>query len=322
MLTKLLIPGTSLRAAEIALGAVGWGTRADERRVEELYALYRNAGGNVIDTAHVYAAWLPNGNGSSERAVGELLRRRNDRRHIVLVTKGGHPSMEGYPRPDAYMSPERVRRDIEESLQRLGVETIDLYFLHRDDPRVPVGEVIAVMNEAVAEGRIRYFGASNWPVERIEEANRYASGLSRAGAEQMGFVASQPEFSLAEPNAPVPTRDPATRFLRASDIAWHERTGMPAFCYTAAAQGYFATGGKNGAAAYDNPTSRARLLRAQELASKLNVTPAQIALAYVRRQRFPAIPIVGTENPAHLREALDAARIPLTETQAGWLVTG
>ncbi|HVS72713.1 MAG TPA: aldo/keto reductase [Phycisphaerae bacterium] len=322
MLKKLLIPGTSLRVSEFALGTAPWGSRTPQPTVTQLYDLYRAAGGNVLDTAHVYASWLPNGNGASERSIAQLLAARNDRRQIVLVSKGGHPTFEGYSRPDRYMDPALVRQDLRESLQRLAVDTIDLYFLHRDDPRVPVAEIIDALNDAVADGQIRYFGASNWSTARMDEANRYAAGLSHPGAEKMGFVASQPEFSLAHPNAPEPTSEPANRFLRDADLAWHQHTGMPAFCYTPAAQGYFASNGQKGAKAFDNPTSRARLARAKELAGKLRVTPAQIALAFVRNQPFPAIPILGNETPQHLQESLDAAAITLTPDQLTWLTNG
>jgi aryl-alcohol dehydrogenase-like predicted oxidoreductase len=322
MLKKLLVPGTSLRVSEMALGTVYWGTRTDAAAVEALYDAYREAGGNVIDTAHIYAAWMPNGNGASERAAGAVLKSRGDRRQAVVITKGGHSNEDFYPRPGRFLSPERVRQDIQESLERLGVDTIDLYFLHRDDRRVPVDEVIGMLNEAVAEGWIRYFGASNWSVERMEEANRYAAGLSNAGAINMGFVASQPEFSLAEPNAAEPTGDPALRFLRPKDLAWHARTGLPAFCYSPTAQGYFSTGGEKGAKAYDNATSRARLERVRDLSGRLGFAPGQVALAYVRHQPFPTIPILGTENVKHLHEALGAVAVPLTGEQVRWLAEG
>lgn len=322
MLKKLLIPGTSLRVSEMALGTVYWGTRCDEKCVGALYDGYREAGGNVVDTAHIYAAWMEGGVGASERAMGQILKARGDRRQVVVVTKGGHPAEPFYARPDRYLSPEVVRKDIRESLERLGVDTIDLYFVHRDDARVPVGEIIGMLNEAVAEGWIRYFGESNWRRERVEEANKYAAGLSSAGQLNMGFVASQPEFSLAEPNAAETGKDPATRFFRAGDIAWQARAGLPAFCYTPAAQGYFATGGKKGAKGYDNATSRARLARVGELAGRLGFTPGQIALAYVRHQPFPAIPILGTENVEHLREAMAAVAVPLTAEQVRWLAEG
>jgi aryl-alcohol dehydrogenase-like predicted oxidoreductase len=317
MMKHVLIPGTSLRVSEIALGAMPWGTRAPADAAAALYDAYRAAGGNVVDTAHIYAAWEPGGGGASERAVGEVLRRHGDRRQVIVISKGGHPAEPFYPRPDRYLAPETVRRDITESLDRLGLDMIDLYFLHRDDRRVPVGEIIDLLNEEVLAGRIRYFGASNWATDRLEAANRYADGGSYTG-----FVASQPEFNLARPNAPMHADDPALRWLSPADVAWHARTGLPAFCYSPAARGYFATAGQRGATAYDNDLSRARLARATGFAAHVGATVSQIALAYVLAQPFPAFPIVGTADPAHLRDALGAPRFRLTADQVRWLENG
>ena len=327
MLRPLLIPGTSLRVSEMALGVMNWGTSVAFDAALRLFDAYRAAGGNVLDTAHVYASWTKtpdgdNGLGSSEKMVGRLLKQRDgQRRQLVIISKGGHPSFAPeYIRPPAYLSPAVVRQDLQESLERLGLPMLDLYFLHRDDRRVPVAEIVDTLNELVAEGRTRYFGASNWSAARIAEANAYAATKG-----VMGFVASQPEYSLAVPRGgskaggAEPPDDLATRFLTAADLAWHNHTGFAAFCYSPTARGYFATAGAKAAAAFDHPDTRARLARAQELAPKKGATPNQIALAWLRGQKFPAVPILGPSNVDHLRDALGAADVRLTPEEARWL---
>jgi aryl-alcohol dehydrogenase-like predicted oxidoreductase len=303
----------------MALGVMPWGTKVPLARAMELYEVYRGAGGNVLDTAHIYAAWEEHGQGASERALGEVLRKAGDRRQVIVASKGGHPAEPFYARPERFLSPEVVKRDIRESLERMGIDMIDLYFLHRDDRRVPVDEIIGMMNEEVSEGRIRYFGASNWSIARMAEANAYAT-RSKEGL--MGLVASQPEFSLAQVNGEAPTGDPALRWLTEEDAAWHEQTGMPAFCYSPTAKGYFASGGTRGAERFENAVSRGRLARATELAGKLGVAPNQVALAWVLAQRFRAIPILGTGDVKHLREGLESERIALTQDQVKWLRDG
>jgi aryl-alcohol dehydrogenase-like predicted oxidoreductase len=331
MLKQLLIAGTSLRVSEMTLGTMNWGSSVSHERMFELYDLYRAAGGNVLDTAHLYACWQNrangrNGLGASEEAIGHLLKNRDgERRRLVIISKGGHPSFApDYVRQADYLSPELVRKDLTESLSRLGLPMIDLYFLHRDDRRVPAGEIVDLLNELVSEGRIRYFGASNWSAARIAEANAYAT---REGL--MGFVASQPEYSLAVPKAgvqiggiwaaPEPADDLATRFLTATDLAWHHQTGFAAFCYSPTARGYFATGGTKAADAFDHPETRARLARAQELAAKKGATANQIALAWLRGRKFPAMPIVGPSTVEHLKDALGAAEVKLSEQETEWL---
>jgi aryl-alcohol dehydrogenase-like predicted oxidoreductase len=327
MLRPLLIPGTALRVSEIALGTMNWGTTVVHDEAARLFDAYRAAGGNVFDTAHVYACWArtpegEHGLGASERTLGRILKdRESNRRLLMIITKGGHPTWPpDYPRPAEYLAPAVIRRDLGESLERLGTDWVDLFFLHRDDRRVPVAEIIDVLNEIAAEGPMRYFGASNWSHIRIAEANEYAA---RKGV--MGFVAAQPEFSLGVPTGgtkdggPASANDTDTRFVTPGDILWHEKTGFPMFCYSPTARGYFATAGAKAATDFDHPESRARLARARELAVRKGATPNQVALAWIRGQKFLAVPIIGSASVAHLGDALAAPDLRLTPEEVAWL---
>ena len=313
-----VLPNSSLDLSAMALGNGPFTPGLQPETAERLYALYRDAGGNTFDTAHCYCFWMPNGNGASERALGRCIRTFNDRNNVCIATKGGHPAvLPDYPRPDSFLAPETLAADINDSLERLGFDTIDLYLLHRDDPRMPVSVIIGALNAHIAAGRVRAIGVSNWTTARIAEANAYAhsNGLH-------GFVASQPQFSLAHTNTPEPQNDPAMRCLYDHDIVWHSQSQLPVLCYSPTAGGYFASDGVRGKDAHDNPTSRARLERAKELASKLGATPNQIALAYLMAQPFRCIPILGTSDPAHLADGLASANLELTATQARWLRDG
>lgn len=197
------------------------------------------------------------------------------------------------------------------------MDRIDLYYLHRDDPRVPVGEILDALNAEIARGRVRHLGASNWSTARIAAANEHAKARGLRG-----FVASQPQWSLAHPNAEPPKADPATRFLMEDDVRWHVAQQMAAIPYSSTARGYFATNGQAAKDAYDNSVSRARLERAQELASRLGCTPGQVALAYLMCQSFPVIPILGTLKVAHLEEDLAADQVRLTPEEVRWLREG
>src|SRR5690606_3513631 len=111
-------------------------------------------------TAHIYAAWREGGWGASERTLGEWMRAHGNRRELVLGTKGGHPPLD---RMEEYRgSRECLERDLSESLERLGVDYVDVYWLHRDDPTREVGEMIETLAGFVRDGRIRSYGASNW----------------------------------------------------------------------------------------------------------------------------------------------------------------
>ena len=165
---SLRLAGIELTLSRFCLGTIYWGTKLVGNDIERLYDTFRDAGGNFFDTAHIYAAWLPEGDGASESALANVVRRRGDRAKVVLATKGGHPHLnDKYTRPDNYLSPEVITRDIRQSLERLGDDHIDLFYLHRDDPRVPVKEIIDLLNEHVNAKRVHALGASNWTTARI-----------------------------------------------------------------------------------------------------------------------------------------------------------
>lgn len=313
-MTHTQLPGTDLAVSPLCLGLGGFGTRVAGASAVRLLEQFLQAGANFVDTAHCYAAWLPDGAGASERQLGEAIRQLDCRAEIVIATKGGHPAIEpGYPRPDGYLAPEVIAADIDDSLQRLGVETIDLYQLHRDDPRVPVDEIMAALNAEVRRGRVRHLGASNWSVERLAAANEYA------GLHALRWLSvSQIHFSLADPQWPVGP-DPTMRYLTATDREWHARTRLPVLAYSSSAGGYFAGRAEAG---YGTPVNAARRDRARELAAHRGATPTQVALACLRHQPFPVYPIVGTLDEAHLAEAVGAMDLSLTADEATWLREG
>lgn len=305
---------TDLAVSVVCYGAGGFGSARQGAELDALLKVYRDAGGNFLDTAHCYAFWTPEGSGCSERAIGDYLR-RHGKGDLVIGTKGGHPSAQGYRKTDAWLAPGRVAADIDDSLGWLGLDVLDFYWLHRDDTRVPVGEVVEMLNAERRRGRIRWFGVSNWHRDRLAAANAYATahGLQ-------GFSASEPEWNLALKNG-LPAADPGPetgtemRVLTAQDRVWHQQTQVPVVPYSSTAGGYFASRGERCQGAYENPISRGRLERAVELAGELGVTPGQIALAWLLNQDFPVFPIIGSLQAEHLQEDLAAADLRLTPAQ-------
>ncbi len=307
------LPGTDLAVSPLCYGTANIGTDIAGDDADRLFDAFHDAGGNFFDTAHVYQAWKPGRDGASEVALGAWLARRGCRDVCVIATKGGHPSMKHYRTVDRYLAPHRIEADVDDSLGRLAVETIDLYWLHRDDTRETVEDILTSLNREVKRGRVRYLGASNWTVERIEQANRLAADNGLAG-----FVASQPSWSLGQK-----TKAPGGGMVAfgPAEAAWHGRTQVAVIPYSSTAQGYFATAGAKGQG-YDNDVSRARLARAQQAAERLGATPNQVALAWLRAQPFPVYPILGTTKPDHLADAVGSLKLKLTPAQAQWLETG
>jgi aryl-alcohol dehydrogenase-like predicted oxidoreductase len=259
-------------------------------------------GGNAIDTARVY------GDGAAERELGAWLASRPDvRDDLVLISKGAHPNGDR-----RRVTPADIAFDLAASLDALG-RPIDVYMLHRDDPDLPVGPIMEALDEHVRAGRVRALGASNWTCERIDEANAYAADHGLAG-----FICSSPHLSLAVQNE---EHWDDTRSARDPEIfAWHERSGMPLFAWSAQARGFFAGHVSESVdRVYDNADNRERRRRASELADRLGCTANQVALAWVLQQPFPVYAVVGARTVAQLREAVGAVEISLSDDEERWL---
>ena len=153
-MNKISIPKTDLHASTLALGTDYFGSTVSRDLCMELMDHYIEAGGNVIDTAESYARWLPGGEYQSEKVIGEWLRERRTRDQIVLSTKGAHPKLESMDVPR--LSKAEIQADLDSSLQRLGVEHIDLYWLHRDSPGYPVEEILESLETFRKAGKIKY----------------------------------------------------------------------------------------------------------------------------------------------------------------------
>ena len=269
---------------------------------------YLAAGGNFIDTAKVYADWLPIERSMSEKTIGAWLRQRRNRSRVVLSTKGAHPDL--HTMHIQRLSPAEITGDLHASLEHLGVETIDLYWLHRDDPTRPVSEILGTLAEQVQAGKIRYFGCSNWKTERIREAQAYAAAHGLPG-----FSGNQMLWSLA---AADPTRlgDKTMVQMDPAMHRYHQESSLAAIPYTSQAGGYFNKLAENReinpASPYNTPQNHARLERIRQLAAETGLSITQIVLGYLRSQPFPTVPIVGPKSIEQLEDCLTAADVELT----------
>ncbi len=313
---RMNLPGTDLTVSSISYGTADLGVDMTDDEAARLLDAYRDAGGNFIDTAHVYAFWTRYGAGSSETTIARYLKERG-RGDLVIATKGGHPGLPGYRTVDRWLDPGRVHADIEDSLGRLEVDRLDLYYLHRDDTRFSVAEIVEMLNAEITAGNLGAIAASNWTHERLEAANEYAASRGLHG-----FVASQVQWSLAVKDTPPPKpHGDQGVYAQDDDLAFHERSGLPLVAYTATARGYF-SGREPKPSSFDSPGSRARLERAREIAAQKGLSPNQIALAWLLHQPFPCIPITGTTNVDHLNENLAAADVELTADDVAYLREG
>ena len=304
------IPGTDLELSTFCCGLGDLFTVGDTAESDRLLDAYIEAGGNWFDTAHMYCHWLPGGNGLSEISIGDYVRRRG-LKDVTIATKGGCGSNWRYRKVvDDLLTPGRLIADIDDSLARLETDTIALYYMHRDDPRIPVSEIMDTLHAEIERGRLRYLAASNWRGERLAEANAYAQSKNLPQ-----FVMSEMNWSLAAHKVRFGLNSPG-------QVAWYRQTQLPVAPYSPTGQGFFTGTAPASEKTFGTPENHARRARATELAAKRGITPTQIAIAWLLNHPFPVFPIIGTSHPQRLNEALGAEEITLTEQELLWLEHG
>jgi aryl-alcohol dehydrogenase-like predicted oxidoreductase len=306
-----IIPNTDLKASAICLGSSTFGSEIATNESFRIMDTFAAAGGNFIDSARVYADWLPNGHGASETTIGNWLTRRGDRDKFILATKGAHPDLKTMH--ISRMSRKDIAADIEQSLGCLRTDHIDLYWLHRDDQTIPVADILGIMEAFVAGGKIRYYGCSNWQPRRIREA------LDIARSKRIkGFVGDQPFWSLAQVN-PGTIGDKTLVQMSPELFELHQSTGLAAIPYSSQAGGFFSklARGKDSLTAgmkkkFLNEANHRRMQKVLSLANELNVPVAALPLAWLTSQPFATIPIIGPRNTGQLSESLAAADMTLS----------
>lgn len=304
------IPDVGERISRLVLGSMVFHPDSLDNTFELLDAFVAS-GGNVVDTAYVY------GGGNSERALGMWLRARGARSAVKIVAKGG---MGKYPDGATMVSPELIRDQLSASFDRMRVDSVDLYVLHRDDPRVPVGELVDCLNGYVEAGLIRAFGGSNWRHERIAAANEYAA---RRGVR--GFVASSPNLALAVPLEPM-WPDCVSISGDREALDWYRQTQLPILAWSSQARGFF-SGRFTPESAPDLDVRRVyysdenweRLSRVRELSTRLGRSLSQVALAWALHQPLNVFPLIGPRNVDELDDSLGALDIELSAEIALWL---
>jgi len=228
------IKNTELKVSQVCLGTAGFGSLVTEEVSCEILSRFVEGGGSFIDTANVYGRWHPGGVNLSERVIGRFLRETKAYDKVVVATKAAHYD----PKTPHIMrlAEDEIRRDLEESRESLGIATIDLLWLHRDDLARPIEQIVDTMEKLVEEGAIRYYGASNYTPERLTAASEYAkaNGLR-------GFCAVSNQWNPAIENTVLlgQKSDP-TLVSAEGQLERYEPLGLEFIPYNATAKGFFA----------------------------------------------------------------------------------
>jgi aryl-alcohol dehydrogenase-like predicted oxidoreductase len=293
---------TDLNVFQLCLGGNVFGWTIDEERSFAVLDAYFQAGGNFIDTADSYGRRGPGGAGESERIIGRWIASRGNRDELVIATKVGMaPDLQG-------LSKDTIRRGIEGSLQRLGIDRIDLYYAHRDDPATPLQETLGEFGALIVEGKIRHAGASNYSAERLQEALSVGTEPGMAS-----YVALQPHYNLLERGE-----------YEGQLAAVCERNGLACVPYFGLARGFLTGKYRRGGDEVDSPRAAgvresyfnargfAVLDALDEIAGAHDNTVAAVALAWLTAQPTVLAPIASATSTEQLRELLPSAELELT----------
>jgi aryl-alcohol dehydrogenase-like predicted oxidoreductase len=294
---------SGLKVMPLAFGGNVFGWTADEKRSFELLDAFVDAGGNLIDTADVYSRWVPgHTGGESATILGRWLARGGKRDKVVIATKAGMDMGNG----NKGLAPAYLRRAVEASLSRLGIERIDLYQAHTDDAETPLADTLGAFADLVKAGKVRAIGASNYSAARLTEALQTSQRLGL------------PRYETLQPGYNLMDRSGYEAELQAVCVA----QGVGVIPYYSLASGFLsgkyrqpedAKGKARGArvSTYLNERGLKVLAALDSVAARYKTTPTAVAIAWLRDRPAITAPIASATSLEQLNDLLAGMRLAL-----------
>lgn len=307
------IKGLDAPVSQLIIGTA-WFDPEQQDSIEQLLDAYVEAGGNMLDTGRFY-------NGSkAEDVIIEWLDKRNLRDKLLFTSKACHhyvnENNEHFPEINR-VKPEYITEDLNFSLQHLGIDHFDVFMMHRDNHKVPVGPLIDTLEMHHKEGKIRAYGLSNWNLARVKEAIEYANSKG-----YQGISTVSPSYSLATVGK---SRWEGAEYVGDDYALAFKGTDVTILTWGSQGGGFFTeTWTRENAPdgyveCYFNKENEEKLKRAKELAEKYNAVPVNIALAYVLCQGLPIAAIIGPRNKEQFMSTLKVLDIKLTPSEIEYL---
>lgn len=298
---------------------MGNDNQTDYDEAAKLWDHWVEVGGNAFDNAHIY------GGGSMETLLGKWHKSRNNLNDLVIIAKGAHT-------PNC--NPQSITIQLSESLDRLKCESADIYIMHRDNTEIPVSEFIDVLNEEKQKGRIKIFGASNWTLQRFQEANEWAKKNNK-----FGFSILNNNLALCKMIKPLWSGCISSNDKKILDYL--ESTNTAHLSWSSQGRGYFLpdqitkkiedqitkdeTWRKQGEhssgplSCFESEDNRERKKRAKSLAIKKNTTAQNIAGAWPINLNFPSFALIGPRKIQEIDSSLNNLKINLSSEEINWL---
>ncbi|MFF1920919.1 aldo/keto reductase [Streptomyces sp. NPDC058221] len=293
----------------IVLGTMDFGTRVSPDQAFAILDSFVADGGVWLDTANCYSFWAdPSGvGGASERVIGAWLSARPGARDMVrIATKVRQNPLVPHSWPESAegLSGRAISTGVEESLERLGVDHVDLLWAHAEDRTVPLAETVGAFGELVAKGVALQVGAANHAAWRV--------GRARSLAREQGvapWTSLQLRHSLVQPRPFTPVAESGHRMLTAEDLDFARSEGLAVWSYSSLMWGSYVRPDKPLPPTYDHPGTSRVLAALDDIAGELSATRNQVVLAWLMHQGID--PIVGASRAEQIQEALAARRVRL-----------
>jgi aryl-alcohol dehydrogenase-like predicted oxidoreductase len=300
---------TDVRVSAFCLGTMHFGSRTGKETSYRLLDQYVEAGGSFLDTANIYARWVPGfQGGESETLLGEWMRERGNRSQTFVATKVGFQ----YPGVERGLRARQIEAECEKSLQRLGVDAIDLYYAHVDDRDTPLEETMEAFDRLVKAGKVRFIGASNFLAWRLEEA-RWLSQMHG----WVEYCCIQQRYSYIRPK---PGASFAPQIAANDDLLDCCRArGITMLAYSPLLSGAYTRADRAFREQYLGADTAARLAALKAVAADAGATANQVVLAWMAHSDPPVIPLVAASTAEHMEENLRALEIELSPEQVARL---
>lgn len=297
MLKRLV--NTDLDIFPIVLGTDYYGGAISEETAFKNLDAYTESGGNIVDTARMYA------DGKSEETIGKYIKERKLKNKLLVSTKAAYP-FDGDVQKHR-LTFEEIESDVDKSLFALGIERIDILWLHRDLPSYSAAKISDALDRIVKKGKVRFWGVSNWKCERIKTLNEYASQNGN-----VPIVSSQIQWSLAKPTC---VYDPTLVVMNEKEYGFYSEEKMPVFAFASQAKGFFekydagVSGGK-AMERYLNDGNVKMYERLKKISTESGFSLTALSLAYlIGQEDFQVFPIIGCSKTEYMPKALEALKV-------------
>jgi aryl-alcohol dehydrogenase-like predicted oxidoreductase len=296
---------TGVEVSSLCLGAMFFGTRTDKAMSFRILDAYVDAGGSFIDTANIYAGWVPGGHaGDSELLLGEWMRERGNRANLFIASKVGFD----YNGVERRLRAREIQEECDKSLKRMQVDSIDLYYAHVDDRVTPLEETMQAFDRLIEAGKVRFIGASNYLAWRLEQAYRVSKENGWAK-----FCCIQQRYTYLRPK---PGASFAPQVFANDDLLDCCRsTGVTLLAYSVLLGGAYTRADRTIPEQHAGPDTDNRMRALRAVAQESGATVNQVVLRWMMQSSPPILPLIAASDEAQLQENLGALDFELTSDQ-------